>query len=150
MAKLNAHLCSNIPSNRLITLFYAELDTARGALRYVNAGHNPPFLLPAGEPPARLAATAMALGITLDTTFPSMTLDVGPGDRLLLYTDGVTEASNPRDEEYGEARLEAHLVAHREEPGRQLIDGVVADVLRYCGTARPRDDITLMCLGRAG
>ena len=146
MAKLNAHLCANIPSNRLITFFYAELDTAASRLRYVNAGHNPPFLLPAGEPPARLAATAMALGITVDTSFSSMMLELAAGDRLLLYTDGVTEASNPRDDEYGDPRLGAYLVAHRAEPGRELIDGVVADVLRHCGTARPRDDITLMCL----
>ena len=50
VAKLNAHLCANIPSNRLITLFYGELDAATGRLAYVNAGHNPPFLLPRGEP----------------------------------------------------------------------------------------------------
>jgi hypothetical protein len=148
--KLNAHLCANIPSNRLITFFYGELDTATGGLRYVNAGHNPPFLLPVGERAARLAATAMALGVTMDTTFPSMTLDLDRGDRLLLYTDGVTEAANRRDEEYGEPRLETYLDAHRGEPGRQLIDGVVADVLRFCDTARPRDDMTLMCLGRGG
>jgi len=146
VAKLNAHLCGNIPSNRLVTFFYAELDTDTGRLRYVNAGHNPPFLLPVGEPPARLAATAMALGITVDTSFSSMMLELAAGDRLLLYTDGVTEASNPRDDEYGDPRLGAYLVAHRAEPGRELIDGVVADVLRHCGTARPRDDITLMCL----
>jgi sigma-B regulation protein RsbU (phosphoserine phosphatase) len=146
VTKLNAHLCANIPSNRLITFFYAELDTATLVLRYVNAGHNPPFLLSAGERPARLAATAMALGVTVDTTFPSMSLALDPGDRLLLYTDGVTEAENRRDEDYGEPRLEAYLGAHRADPGRQLIDGVVADVLRFCDTARPRDDMTLMCV----
>ena len=116
------------------------------ALRYVNAGHNPPFLLSAGERPARLAATAMALGVTMDTTFPSMSLALEPGDRLLLYTDGVTEAENRRDQDYGEPRLGAYLEAHRGDPGRQLIDGVVADVLRFCDTARPRDDMTLMCV----
>lgn len=146
VTKLNAHLCANIPSNRLITFFYAELDTASFGLRYVNAGHNPPFLLPARERPARLAATAMALGVTMDTTFPSMSLALEPGDRLLLYTDGVTEAENRRDQDYGEPRLGAYLEAHRGDPGRQLIDGVVADVLRFCDTARPRDDMTLMCI----
>jgi hypothetical protein len=148
VAKLNAHLCDNIPSNRLITLFYGELDTATGRLAYVNAGHNPPFLLPAADPPARLAANAMALGITTETPFASMTVDLGPGDRLLLYTDGVTEAEDVRDREYGEARLEGWLRANREAPGRRLIDGVIAEVLEHCGAARPRDDMTLMCLGR--
>jgi sigma-B regulation protein RsbU (phosphoserine phosphatase) len=149
VAKLNAHLCSNIPSNRLITLFYGELDAATGRLDYVNAGHNPPFLFPAGEPPAKLSANAMALGITEETSFASMTVDLEPGDRLVLYTDGVTEAEDLRDREYGEARLEAWLQANREETGRRLIDGVIAEVLEHCGAARPRDDMTLMCLGRA-
>jgi len=149
MAKLNAHLCANIPSNRLITLFYGELDPSTGRLAYVNAGHNPPFLMPAGQAPARLGATAMALGITIETDFPSMTVELEPGDRLVLYTDGVTEAEDTRDREYGEARLEAWLRANREETGRRLVDGVIAEVLEHCGAARPRDDMTLMCLGRA-
>jgi serine phosphatase RsbU (regulator of sigma subunit) len=150
VAKLNAHLCSNIPSNRLITLFYGELDTATGRLAYVNSGHNPPFLLAAALPPARLAANAMALGITEETGFEAMTVDLAPGDRLVLYTDGVTEAEDVRDREFGEARLEAWLQASREETGRHLIDGVIREVLEHCGAARPRDDMTLMCLSRQG
>jgi sigma-B regulation protein RsbU (phosphoserine phosphatase) len=150
VAKLNAHLCSNIPSNRLITLFYGELDAATGRLAYVNAGHNPPFLLAAGLPPARLAANAMALGITEETGFASMTVDLAPGDRLVLYTDGVTEAEDSRDREFGEDRLQAWLQANREETGRHLIDGVIKEVLAHCGGARPRDDMTLMCLTRQG
>ena len=146
VAKLNTHLCSNIPSNRLITLFYAELDPAAGQLRYVNAGHNPPFLLAIGHPPARLAATAMALGITTEAEFASMAVELDPGDRLVLYTDGVTEAEDPKDREYGEARLAAWLQANRDQPGRRLIDGVIAEVLEHCGGVRPRDDMTLMCV----
>jgi serine phosphatase RsbU (regulator of sigma subunit) len=146
IAKLNAHLCANIPSNRLITLFYGELDTTTGELVYVNCGHNPPFLLAAGEPPARLSATAIALGITTETTFVAMSLNLAPGDRLVLYTDGVTEAENARDQEFGEERLQGWLQANRDEPARLLIDGVIAEVLRHCGSARPRDDMTLMCL----
>ncbi|HEX9185568.1 MAG TPA: PP2C family protein-serine/threonine phosphatase [Vicinamibacteria bacterium] len=150
VAKLNAHLCTNIPSNRLITLFYAELDPAAGQLCYVNAGHNPPFLFAFGRPPARLAATAMALGITTEAAFSQMTVELDPGDRLVLYTDGVTEAEDPKDREYGEARLVAWLQANRDQPGRRLIDGVIAEVLEHCGGVRPRDDMTLMCLDCRG
>ena len=149
VAKLNAHLCANIPSNRLVTLFYSELDTATGLLEYVNCGHNPPFLVPDGERPVRLAATAMALGITTDTTFESMLVEVGNGDRLLLYTDGVTEAENARDEQFGEERLQGWIEANREEPGPRLLDGVIAEVLHFCGPVRPRDDMTLLCLARS-
>jgi len=149
VAKLNAHLCANIPSNRLVTFFYGELETATGALRYVNAGHNPPFVLAGSRPPARLGATGMALGVTPDAPYEAMTLALEPGERLLLYTDGVTEATSPADEEYGEVRLETFLHSREQEPGRALLDGVVADVLRFCGSSRPHDDMTLMCLDRA-
>ncbi len=149
VSKLNAHLCANIPSNRLVTFFYAELDTATGEMRYVNGGHNPPFLIRGGEPSARLGATGMALGVLPETPYEAMTLQLEPGSRLLMYTDGVTEATNPADEEYGDVRLEAYVRSRVREPGRQLIDGILDDVLRFCGTARPHDDMTLMFLGRA-
>ncbi len=146
VAKLNAHLCQNIPSNRLITLVYAEIDAASGRLVYVNAGHNPPFLLAAGAQPVRLASTAMALGITTETHFAAMTLELEPGERIVFYTDGITEAEDANDREYGEERLGAWLQANRERPGRALVDGVIAEVLEHCGHARPRDDMTLLCL----
>jgi len=149
VVKLNAHLCANIPSNRLVTLFYSELDTTTGLLEYVNCGHNPPFLVPAAERPVRLAATAMALGITADTTFDSMLVEIAPGDRLVLYTDGVTEAENAKDDQFGEERLQGWIEASREEPGVRLLDGVIQEVLHFCGPVRPRDDMTLMCLERA-
>jgi sigma-B regulation protein RsbU (phosphoserine phosphatase) len=149
IAKLNAHLCANIPSNRLITFFYGELEPDTGVLRYVNAGHNPPFLLRALGATERLAATGLALGIVADTPFDVAETWLGAGDRLFLYTDGVTEAFDYKDEEYGETRLQAYLEAQREAPQRALVDGVIANVLLFCGSARPRDDMTLMCVGRA-
>jgi len=149
ISKLNAHLHANIPSNRLVTFFYGELDTATGTLRYVNAGHNPPVLLAVGQPVARLGPTGIVLGVVADASYQAMDVTLGPGDRLLLYTDGVTEAANPADEEYGDVRLEGYVRDRRGEPGRQLLDGIVADVLRFCDAARPHDDMTLMCLDRA-
>jgi phosphoserine phosphatase RsbU/P len=66
----------------------------------------------------------------------------------VLYTDGVTEAEDAKDREYGDARLGAWLQANRERPARVLIDGVIGEVLSHCGHAHPRDDMTLMCLER--
>jgi len=147
VAKLNAHLCASIPSNRLVTFFYGELEPGTGILTYVNAGHNPPFVLGPSGVATRLAATGMALGVAPEAPYEAMTLDLDPGDRLLLYTDGVTEATNPAtEEEYGDVRLEAWVRPRAKEPGRALIDSVVADVLRFCGDGRPHDDMTLMCV----
>jgi phosphoserine phosphatase RsbU/P len=149
IAKLNVHLCANIPSNRLITFFYAELEPDTGRLLYVNAGHNPPFLLRDGGVTERLPATGLALGIVPDTPFEVGETVVCVRDRLFLYTDGVTEAFDSRDEEYGEGRLQTYLESQRESPHRALVDGVIANVLLFAGVVRPRDDMTLMCVERA-
>jgi hypothetical protein len=148
LAKLNAHLVSNIPSNRLVTLFLAELDPVSGTLRYVNAGHNAPFLVRPGAGAQRLPATSMALGVVGDSTFDTQEARLLPGDQLFLFTDGVTEAFDPKDVEYGEERLEGVLKANAAAPGRALIDAVLADVTAFCRGAAPRDDMTLMLVRR--
>jgi serine phosphatase RsbU (regulator of sigma subunit) len=148
IAKLNAHLFANIPSNRLVTLFYAELDAATGSLAYVNAGHNPPYRLDAEGGTEPLTATAMALGIVPAAPFESRETRLDPGDRVFLFTDGVTEAFDPHDAEYGEDRLEAYLDAARGAGDQELIDGVRADVMAFCGSSPPRDDMTMMVVAR--
>jgi hypothetical protein len=148
VAKLNAHLCANIPSNRLVTFFYGELDRTSGVLDYVNAGHNPPFILRGDGMSERLAPTAIALGILPDATFELFEAELEPGDRMLLYTDGITEAANSRDEEYGEERVEAWLRDHRLAEGPVLIEGLIDDVVRFASPVRPRDDMTLMSVSR--
>ena len=135
---LNAHLCKSLPSNRLITLFYSELETSTGAFTYVNAGHNPPFLLSAEGPTRRLAPNAMALGLVADTPFVADSTVLGRGDHLFLFTDGLTEAANPADQEFGDDRLRIALESRRETPGPALIEEVLAEVLGFCGPAKPR------------
>lgn len=148
MAKLNGHLYTNIPSNRLITLFYAEYEPASGRLAYVNAGHNPPFLLRRDGSAEPLKATGMALGVVADATFDAPTVSLELKERLFLYTDGITEAFDPRDNEYGEDRLLAFLARSVGLGHRELIEAVRGDVLAFCGTAAPRDDMTLLVLAR--
>jgi sigma-B regulation protein RsbU (phosphoserine phosphatase) len=149
MATLNDHLCAHIPSNRLVTLFYGEYEPGAGRLRYVNAGHNAPFLQRgAGGAALRLPATGMALGVVPGVAFEAEDAVLERGDRLILYTDGVTEACNPADEEYGEERLADYLRVGQFRDHRELVEGVREDVLAFCGAARPRDDMTLLVLAR--
>ena len=148
MEALNRHLHANIPSNRLITLFYAEYDPYSGELGYVNAGHNAPFLL-GGDGVTRLPATGMALGIVADARFDSHSATLQEGERLFLFTDGVSEAFDAADCEYGEERLEAFLAARGGLAPSALIDAVRDDVLRFCGPTPPRDDMTLMVVARS-
>jgi len=144
LVQLDRHLYGNIPSNRMVTCFYGELELATGRLRYVNAGHNPPLLIPAEGPLRRLEGTAIVLGALPDQSFAGAEVRIAPGERLFLYTDGLTEAFDPKEREYGEARLTAFLERARSLPPEQLIGGVLADVLEFCGTARPHDDMTQM------
>jgi hypothetical protein len=148
VSKLNAHLFANIPANRLVTFFYGELTPAGGALSYVNAGHNAPCLLRANGDIQRLHATSMALGIVPDTPFEAREIELAPGDRVFLYTDGVTEAFDAKDQEYGEDRLLAFLSRSRQLGHQALIEALKADVLAFCGPVRPRDDMTLMLVAR--
>ena len=147
VTKLNDHLNSNIPRNRLITLFYAEYFPDRGEIEYVNAGHNPPFLLRPGAC-ERLDATGLALGVLSGEAYESRRVTLQRGERLFIYTDGVTEAFSPEDEEYGEERLLALLAAQAHLDDTTLVEAVRADVLRFCRTVRPRDDMTLMVVSR--
>jgi phosphoserine phosphatase RsbU/P len=144
---LNRHLHANIPSNRLITLFYGEYDPYSGELSYVNAGHNAPFLVQGGGA-SRLAATGMALGIVADASYEARLAGLGPGDRLVLFTDGVSEAFDAADNEYGEDRLEAFLLSHGHLAEAAVVDAIREDVLRFCGHVPPRDDMTLMIVAR--
>src|SRR3979490_2897537 len=103
--RLNALLCRNIASDRFVTLFYAQLDGASRQLRYVSAGHNPPFVVRRDGSHERLREGGLVLGVFANQTFKSGTTKLQSGDRMVLYTDGVTEACNSDDEEFGEERL---------------------------------------------
>jgi phosphoserine phosphatase RsbU/P len=148
IAKLNRYLCANIPSNRLVTLFYGEIDPATGAMRYINAGHNAPFLMRGQGSPERLPSTSLVLGVDAGSCFEAAETRICPGDLLLLFTDGVTEAFNAKDEEYGEERLACFLRQRANLQATELIKAIVDDVLRFCDSTWPKDDITLVAITR--
>jgi sigma-B regulation protein RsbU (phosphoserine phosphatase) len=118
-ARLNALLCRNIASDRFVTLFYAHLDGPARQLRYVSAGHNPPFVLHRDGSHERLRAGGLVLGVFANQSFQSGSVELQSGDRMVLYTDGVTEASNSDDEEFGEERL---LQVLQQDPTRTAVE----------------------------
>jgi serine phosphatase RsbU (regulator of sigma subunit) len=148
VSKLNVYLCANTPSNKLVTLFYSEVDTRTGEFQYINAGHNAPYFLRADKTFQRLDATSTVLGIAPDCTFECRTASLAPSDRLVLFTDGVTEAFDQAENEYGEERLTALLLARIELPPEKLIQTIIRSVVDFCGTTRPGDDITIMVVQR--
>jgi phosphoserine phosphatase RsbU/P len=114
-ARLNALLCRNMASDRFVTLFYAQLDGPERRLRYVSAGHNAPFVLHRDGTHERLREGGCVLGVFANLVFESGVIELQSGDRLVLYTDGVTEAWNSEAEEFGEERL---LRVLQEDPAR--------------------------------
>jgi serine phosphatase RsbU (regulator of sigma subunit) len=148
VTRLNQHLSASIPANRLVTLFYAETSLAGGPLQYVNAGHNPPILLRRDGSMAGLGSTGVALGIMPDATFELGETAFEAGDRLLMYTDGIVEADNTREEEYGEPRLRSFFESQREAPDASLIEALIGSVLAHAGPVKPRDDMTVLIAGR--
>ncbi len=147
VAALNRHVCEN-SGGRMVTLFYAELEVATGTLTYVNAGHNPPLLARGQGQVEPLQPTAMLLGAMADGVVEDGTTCVGPADRLLVFTDGLSEAFNPKEEEYGEERIRESLSAARELGPKAAVDRLVSDVLAFCGKAPQHDDMTLMLVAR--
>jgi len=149
LEQANALLSQDNAAAMFVTVFYGVLDPATGALRYANAGHNPPYRIAPGEIAALARTGGMALGVIEELAFAERSLALRPAESLLLYTDGVTEALDPRGEQFGVARLEAVLAAAPADP-RQMIAAVVGAVRTFAGSAPPADDLTLLALRYRG
>ena len=136
-------------SSMFVTVFYGIYNIKTGEVTYTNAGHNPPYVVKANGRVERLPfSDCIIAGIVKDYPFTEKTLQLEPGDTLLLYTDGVTEALNTQEEEYGEERLEALLRSASQKDCQEMIDTVKADVKAFEGDAEQSDDITLLALKR--
>ncbi len=143
--RLNSLVYQNTASDRFITFFYAQLDGAARRLSYVNAGHNAPFLVRRDGSHERLREGGGVLGIFDTQNYEMGTALLQPGDRLLLFTDGVTEACNAVDEEFGEARLLRLVQEHRTHGASSLQETILAAVSEFSG-GQQADDATLVVL----
>jgi phosphoserine phosphatase RsbU/P len=140
---VNRLLCRNMASGRFATFCYARIDPAARRIVYSNAGHNPPLLLRGDGSVEKLGDGGMVLGIFPDTQYDQSELPLRPGDRLLFYTDGITEARDPDGEEYGEDRLAAAALAVTAPEALAIRDAVLADVNAFTD-GKFEDDATLI------
>src|SRR6476646_9222026 len=111
--QVNRILCGNIAEGRFISFFYSVHDAPTGTMTYTNAGHYLPMLIRADGAVERLGEGGPVLGVIPDAEYDQAQVSIGPGDRLVMFTDGLTEARDEADEEFGEARLLEAAVAHR-------------------------------------
>ena len=150
LERLNRFLYANTQSSRYVTLFYAELDPARRSLVYVNAGHVPPYLRRADGRLERLRAGGPVLGLFEDVALESDEASLGPGDLLAAVTDGVTEATSPSGEEFGDERVVAALERHAAEGAEAALDALLAAVDGWTNVAGCTDDLTVLTVGATG
>jgi sigma-B regulation protein RsbU (phosphoserine phosphatase) len=146
---VNRLLCEDGPSRLLLTAFYAVLDTHSGRLALANAGHCRPLLLRSGTKTAQQVVTeGLLLGVFSGAYIQEQEITMEPGDLLVLYTDGVTEAMNKDHEIFDEERLQAVVAAQAGAGAQQVVDAIVREVHAFRGDTAPWDDLTLVALRR--
>lgn len=150
MAYVNNLLCKESVSSMFVTVFYGILNTQTGEVDYVNAGHNPPYLLSANKIRKVEMTDGLALGVLDDFKFQSKKLQMKKGDQLLLFTDGVIEAFNLDEKAYGEEKFEQFLKENLDHPVETIIKKSFADVNDFVAGAPQSDDITLLGLAFKG
>ncbi len=141
--RLNNVLFSNIPLNKFVTAFYGVINTHSRTLTFTNAGHNPPLLIQNDGECVSLDAGGGVLGGFPDTPYTQGQIRLDPGDRLLLFTDGLTEAVDASGEQFGEQRLIQLLRDHRHQSAEELKETIFNVASEFCGNAF-RDDAALM------
>ncbi|EJG07355.1 protein serine/threonine phosphatase [Methanofollis liminatans DSM 4140] len=147
LADANTMIEEQSDSGMFVTLFYGVLSEKNRTLTYANAGHNPPLLLRAGSNDfVRLMPTGVALGAASDQAYGEAQVTILPGDLLVLYTDGVTEAINSKDEEFSEAKLMETILRVRGRPSQEIIREIRDGIREHAGEEPQFDDITLMVL----
>jgi len=146
MNYVNRLLCNESVSCMFVTVFYGILNTSNGEFEYVNAGHNPPYILSDNNIRKVEMTEGTILGCLDDFAYHSKKEKLNPGDLLFLYTDGVTEAFNTREQLYGEERLEVFLQNHLKHPIDEVVRESIRDVTDFASGMAQSDDITLLSI----
>jgi phosphoserine phosphatase RsbU/P len=148
ISAVNKYLAENIPANRFVTLFYAELDPASGALSFLNAGHNPPLIVHAAGTVEQLASGGLPLGIKPDAEYREGRTQLQHGDVLCIYSDGVTEATSPTGEEFGPTRLYEVVSRNIDASAAGIRDRIESALTKFAQGTSAADDITLVIVKR--
>jgi hypothetical protein len=147
VANMNRYACSNSQGGlRFTTAFLAEYDAARRVFHYINAGHNNPILRRANGSIERLDVGGLPLGIQPEAKYESATVTLAPGDWLIIFTDGLVEAVNARDEEFDEPRLLSALEAGLATAPKELLDQLMANLDLFVGSTPQHDDVTCLLI----
>jgi serine phosphatase RsbU (regulator of sigma subunit) len=148
-SKLDGFVQESSDIQTFITFFFGELDSETGGIRFVNAGHNPPFVLGRDGVARDLPPTGLGLGMLPGRSYDVGTAALGPGEILVLYTDGITESRNPKGEEFGAERLADVVRSECEKDAPAIVDAIFHGLAEFAGCGDPYDDRTLVIVKRA-
>ena len=148
VAILNRNIAERCPPGKFITFFFGLLNS-EGMFEYSNAGHNYPLILRANGNVEQLRGNGLVMGLFPNVLYTLKTTRLEPGDLLALYSDGVTEAMNSRDEEFGEDGLASFLTENRNLGCEELVQGLVKHVRGWCGNSSFTDDFTVLLVRRS-
>lgn len=144
-ASLNRHFPFDAATKQFATMVYGILNPATGEFRYISAGHPGPVHLPSGAAPLILESEGSLIGLA-DEAYEERSIRLMAGDRLYLYSDGVPEAMDPEDRQFGNARLLEVIDKGRSEPLQASVDALLAEISRWLGAERPQDDISILAV----
>jgi phosphoserine phosphatase RsbU/P len=148
MQRSNKLLYHSTGSDRFVTCFYGVLNTEEHSLCFCNAGHDSPYLFSASDKPQRLSSDSLVLGMMEDFPYIEKTIPFHKGDVLVIFSDGVTEAKNIADEQFGEERLEEVIQKNRDASADTIIASITEAVRSHMGKTEPMDDITMVVIKR--
>ena len=144
VSRANVLLHQSTSSEKFVTLFYAILDTTEHLLRYTNAGHDDPFLVRASGEVLRLSEGGIVLSVMEQFPYQEQVVPFGPGDLLVVFSDGVSEAMNPDQLQFGQDNIGSVVAANRHLTAREVLDAIIASVRVHVGPASQIDDMTLL------
>jgi sigma-B regulation protein RsbU (phosphoserine phosphatase) len=147
LAKVNTLLHESTDRGKFVTAFYGVLDSKNRIFTFSNAGHDPPILRRANGRVDRLTEGGLALGVLPDSQYEERPVSLSPGDTLLFFTDGVSEAATPDGEQFGPERVIALLEEVHELPAKDIVDSLVRRVTEFTnGAEHLTDDLTVVCV----
>ncbi len=149
LARSNDMLHASTDSDKFVTMFYAVLDTETHRLEYCNAGHNPPVLLSNGNVSTLLETGGPVLGVVPGFPYERGEVQFGPGDTLLIYTDGFSEAMDERLEEFTDERLRGVAAKAAALPPTAMLEAILHELTEFRGQAPQADDMTIMTVRRS-
>jgi sigma-B regulation protein RsbU (phosphoserine phosphatase) len=148
VARSNKLLFQSTDPEKFATLFYSVLNTDSHEMSFCNAGHEIPFIVSSDEEPIRMETGGMALGVLEEFPYQEDKVVLRVGDLLIIYSDGIPDATNEFDQPFGEEKLLSMVKELRDRPAMEIIDGIIAAVQEHEGETEQLDDLTLVVVKR--